>query len=227
MKIHLRGAFMILQNRRIKMHSHCMFLIALLCLPAAAKSETYTQEIKLDKGTAKVTFVSVDNTKSYSNQKSHPTVGITSIGQYQFGDFLAKSLDETNKVKVVSPAKLAAEGGDFESLTRSEFSDFLADTCKKGKLDYLLVAGPVETTSKTDISAYIIGIGKTRSRNKEEFRLYECQNYSIVWDQNVTIEGAQGIWSSAFSGFGSQYGPGPSKAIAPIFADKLIKDMNW
>lgn len=207
---------------------------ALACLVAsAATASDYKRDVKLAKGKATVEFTAQAREGTPSGPAKNPRVGIAPSPSPSFGNFLAKQLDDAGKVQVVPASRLqaaAAVGGGFEELMRSELVGAVASACRAGNLNYLLLLGAPQTSMKTDVSTFIVGFGRMRSRHTQETRLYDCRTKQIVWKQSVLFETSQGAMSSALSGNSAGAllgGPEAEQAMAGIYAEKLTADMGW
>lgn len=207
---------------------------AMLVVGSAASAEEFKRELQLSKGKARVTFVSIAPEMEPKGPAKNPKVGIAPPTDAQFGGFLARQLDESSRVNVVSPTRMAQTelpaGFDFESVTRSELKAAVSAGCRSQRLDYLLMLGSSQATGKVDVTAYIVGFGRIRMRQTQQARLYDCRSQAIVWNQTIEYEGSQGLMSSALSGTtmgNAMAGPDAAKAYATAFGDKLVADMRW
>ena len=212
------------------------FIVGVMLLGLAggtAWAEEFSRETHIGKAKIKVVFNSVAPDARPTGPAKNPRVGVAPSAHAEFGNFITKSLDDSARVQVTSPSRLTSDnlpvGFSFDAVTRSELRDALTAACSKARLDYALVFGASTTTMKMDVTVFIVGLGRNRTRLSYEARLYDCRSKAIVWNQGVMIEGSQGMFSSAVTGnmMGNQFGADGSKAAAAIFSDKLIADMAW
>lgn len=208
-------------------------LAAIFIASQAEGTERFSREAKLAKGKAKVE-VTPGTPETTASRINHPRLGIAPSPSASFGNFLARAFDESGKVDIVPPSRLQAAyrtlGAGFEQLMRSELSEAIGDTCRAGHLDYLLVMGAPQMSMKTDVTAFIVGFGRMRMRNRQESRLYECRSRKTVWVADALFETSQGTMSSALTGNSAGAllgGPEAEQAMAKIYGEKLAADMGW
>ena len=200
---------------------------------APASAEEFSRETHIGKAKIKVVLNSVAPEGRATGPARNPRLGVAPSALGEFTNFVTRSLDDSSRVQVTSPSRLVSDqmpaAFSFDAVTRSELRDALTSACAKGKLDYALVFGASTATMKTDVTVFIVGLGRNRQRLSYEARVYDCRTKSIVWNQNVMVEGSQGMFTSAVTGnmMGNQFGADGSKAAAAIFSDKLIADMGW
>lgn len=206
-------------------------LSLMLVTTANAGNGTFSKEVKLSKGKAKVEFTIATVEGSPSGPARTPKIGIAPSPNESFGSYLAKRLDESALVVVVPPRQLSTfstAGVSFEQMMRSELEASVGSSCKAAKLDYLLFLGAPQMSTKTDATAYVFGLGKMRMRNTIATRLYDCRTKKFVWAQSVLFETSQGMMGMVFNGVGALFGgPEAEQAMAGIFADKLTSDLKW
>lgn len=208
-------------------------LVATLVAGQADGAEQFSREVKLAKGKAKVE-VTPGSPETKASRINHPRLGIAPSPSASFGNFLARAFDESGKVDITPPSRLQGVfrtlGAGFEQLMRSELTEAVNDACRTGHLDYLLVMGAPQMSMKTDVTAFIVGLGRMRMRNRQESRLYECRSRKTVWAASVMFETSQGTMSSALTGNSAGAllgGPEAEQAMAKIYGDKLAGDMGW
>ncbi len=204
---------------------------ALITANAHANDSNFSREVKLSKGKAKVKFTAMPAEGSAAVVSKQPRLGIAPSQNPSFVSFIAKQMDERRKVVVVPPSKLGSGGAfgtGFDQMMSSELSEAVGSSCKSAKLDYLLLLGSPQMSHKTDVTAFMFGLGRTRLRNTVEARLYDCRTAKSVWRQSVLLETSQSAMGMAFNGTGPVFGgPEAEQAMAGVFADKLTFDMKW
>lgn len=203
----------------------------LIATNAYANEGTFSREVKLSKGKAKLKFTAMPADGSVTVASKQPRLGIAPTQNPSFASFLAKQMDERKKAVVVPPSKLgssSAFGMGFDQLMSSELVEAVGSSCKSSKLDYLLLLGSPQMSQKTDATAFVFGLGRMRLRNTVEARLYECRTAKSVWRQSVLLETSQSMMGMAFNGAGAGFGgPEAEQAMAGVFVDKLALDMKW
>lgn len=206
-------------------------LAATIATSAIAGDANFSRQVKLSKGKAKVEFTTLAAEGSPTGPAQHPRLGIAPSLNATFANFLAKGMDDGARVEVVPPSKFnsnSAFATGFEQMLRSELESAVTSSCKTAKLDYLLLFGSPQQSQKTDVTAFVIGMGRMRMRNTVETRLYDCRTRKSVWVQKVQFETSQGMMGMAFGGTGAGFGgPEAEKAMAGIFAEKLTLDLKW
>lgn len=205
-----------------------------LCMASeAAAAVSYRQTVKLSKGKATVAFTAEAPEAKASGPTRSPRVGISPSPNPSFGNFLAQKLDDAGKVTVVPASRVqgaASLSGGYEQLMRSELAAVVSSACRGSNLNYLLVMGAAQMSYKTDITTYIVGLGRMRMRHTQMSRLYDCRSKQVVWQQSVMFETSQGAMSSALSGNGMGAllgGPEAEQAMAGMYAEKLTADLGW
>jgi hypothetical protein len=205
-------------------------LIAIFCLGAVASTATAqptSQEVKVPGGVIKVSITPVSTPIPARGSRNAPRIGVSMTGIMPTP--IARKLDDTAKVQVVSPAKFSAgsASGGFDTVTRSEFAESLSAGCRQSRTDYALYSGQPEVTAGMSTTAYIFGFGRIKNSKSFEMRLYDCRTREIVWDAKVEIEASSGIWTNAFAGKVSGGGAESEDAAAQIITAKLLDDMGW
>lgn len=205
----------------------------LLAVSASANPDTFSRTVKLSKGEAKVEFTAQAPEGAHTGPLKDPHVGIAPSANPSFSAYLAQQLDESGKATVVPPSRLSTANslsGGFDGMMRSDLQDTITAACRQGKLDYLLAMGAPQMSMKTDATTYIMGFGRSRMRNRQDAKLYDCRTRQAVWVQSVLFETSQGALSSAFTGNaagGLLGGPDAERAMAKVYTEKLTADMNW
>lgn len=208
-----------------------LILATTITTAAYAGDANFSRQVKLSKGKAKVEFTSLSAESSPTGPAQHPRLGIAPSLNPSFANFLAKHMDDSARVEVIPPSKFSSNSAfasGFEQMLRSELESAVISNCRTAKLDYLLLFGSPQQSQKTDVTAFVFGLGRMRMRSTIETRLYDCRTRKSVWVQKVQFETSQGMAGMAFGGTGAGFGgPEAEQAMAGIFAEKLTADLKW
>ncbi len=178
-------------------------------------------------GLVKVFILPLAVTSTPIGPKNAPRIGVANSGL--IATPLARKLDETGNVQVISPAKYSAgdAAGSFDTLTRSEFIQSLAAGCRQSRVDYALYTGAPQTSAGISPTAFLFGFGRTKQTNSFEMRLYDCRSHQPVWDVTVNVEDSSGLWTNMMMGKVSAGGSQSQDAAAQMISNKLVADMAF
>ncbi len=198
-------------------------------MAAPTGADTVKQQVNIPGGRVKVSMTSMESPAAPSGPRTMPKVGVSPSSL--IATSLARALDNTGKATVLSPARFTAtsveQAGGFDTLTRSEFADSLANACTRLKLDYALYAGSPQMSSGMSTSVFLMGFGRMKQTQAFEMRLYDCRSKQPVWTQSVAVEDSSGLWTNMIAGKMSMGGSQSVDAATQIIATKLAADMGW
>jgi hypothetical protein len=206
-------------------------LPVLLLFGGAAHAQKWSGSAKLSKGKVTVTLKATVTSGMPRRLARQPRVGVAPTAS-SYGAPVAQQLEATGKVAAVSPSRISGTAflrASFELMPQGDLTDAVGAACRRSRLDYLLLLGTPQLSAKTDITAMIFFVGKSRMRNRFEVSLYDCQRLQPVWAQQATFETSRGVINNAFDGGGANLimNPEADKAMARLLVEKLTADLGW
>jgi hypothetical protein len=198
--------------------------ICLAALASAVVAQPTTKELKVPGGIIKVS-ITLASPAALGGPKRSPRIGVA--GASILGAPLARKLDETGSVQVVSPSKFSMDIASFDTVTKAEFAETLASACRRAKVDYALYMAQPQMTTGASPTTYLFGFGRIHQTNTFKIRLYDCQSGQPSWDASVAVDGSSGIWTNMFMGKTAAGGGESQDAAAQMIAAKIVADMGF
>lgn len=204
-----------------------LICVSAVAIASMAQAQTKSEDVKVPGGSIKVSITPIGVASAAKGPKNSPRMGVSESGILPTP--LARKLDETAKVQVISPAKFSSGDakGSFDTLTRSEFADALTAGCRQSKVDYALYSAQPEMTSGLSPTALIFGFGRSRATKSFELRIYDCRSHEIVWDEKVDVESSAGLWTNMMTGKVTGGGGESESAAAQVIAARIVSDMDF
>lgn len=200
-------------------------LIAVLTMPApAAWGAEFTKSVDVPGGKVKVRLLDLPSDGPATGPRANARIGVTP--SIAVGAGIARALDQTGRVQVVSPARFSVVSS-FDQLTRSEFNETLSESCARFKLNYALYGSSPQVGGGASLSTYFVGFGRMKMSQSSELRLYDCKSKQAVWKQQAFVESSQGNVKNIVAG-GFKYGGSENDNVSGLLiSEKLISDMKW